>query len=96
MQQPGGGQTGQTHQQPAADPGDQGSRQTAAGPCDTDQRSRQSRQGHSSRQHLAGQYFVILVVEQPQAAEGHGDAVLVAGLDHLVVPDAAAGLVRWR
>ena len=33
-----------------------------------------------------------LVMEQPQAAEGHGDAVLVAGVDDLLVADGAAGL----
>ena len=31
-------------------------------------------------------------MEQPQAAEGHGDAVLVAGVDDLLVADGAAGL----
>ena len=31
-------------------------------------------------------------MEQPQAAEGHGDAVLVAGIDDLLVADGAAGL----
>ena len=30
------------------------------------------------------------MVEQPDAREGHGDAVLVAGLDDVVVPDGAA------
>src|SRR5699024_7743290 len=32
------------------------------------------------------------VMEQPQPAEGHGDAVLVAGVHDLLVPDGAAGL----
>ena len=31
-------------------------------------------------------------MEQPQAAEGHGDAVLIAGVDDLLVADGAAGL----
>ena len=31
-------------------------------------------------------------MEQPQAAEGHGDAVLVAGVDDLLVADGTAGL----
>ena len=31
-------------------------------------------------------------MEQPQAAEGHGDAVLVAGINDLLVTDGAAGL----
>ena len=31
-------------------------------------------------------------MEQPQAAEGHGDAVLVAGVDDLLVTDGTAGL----
>src|SRR5699024_12509143 len=32
------------------------------------------------------------VMEQPQPAEGQGNAVLVAGVDDLLVPDGAAGL----
>ena len=32
------------------------------------------------------------MMEQPQAVEGHDDAVLVAGGDHLIVPDGAARL----
>ena len=32
------------------------------------------------------------MVEQADAGEGHGDAVLVAGLDDVVIPDGAAGL----
>ena len=31
-------------------------------------------------------------MEQPQAAEGHGDAVLVAGINDLLVTDGTAGL----
>ena len=31
-------------------------------------------------------------MEQPQAAEGHGDTVLVTGVDDLLVADGAAGL----
>ena len=32
------------------------------------------------------------MVEQPDARKGHGNAVLVAGLNDMVVPDGAAGL----
>src|SRR5699024_2790119 len=32
------------------------------------------------------------VMEQPQPAESHGDAVLVAGVDDLLAPDGPAGL----
>jgi hypothetical protein len=32
------------------------------------------------------------VVKQPQAAKGHGDAVFIAGVDHLLVADGATGL----
>ena len=31
-------------------------------------------------------------MEQPQAAEGHGDAVLVTGINDLLVTDGTAGL----
>ncbi len=34
----------------------------------------------------------VLMVEQPDPGEGHGDAVLITGVDDMVVPDGAAGL----
>src|SRR5699024_6646716 len=36
--------------------------------------------------------YAASVMEQPQPAESHGDAVLVAGVDDLLVPDGPAGL----
>ena len=32
------------------------------------------------------------MVEQAQAAKGHGHAVFIAGVDHLLVADGTAGL----
>ena len=34
----------------------------------------------------------FLMVEQSQAAKGHGNAVFVAGVNHLLVADGTAGL----
>ena len=40
--------------------------------------------------------FLRLMMEQPDAAERHRNAVLVAGVDDLLVPDGAAGLHNGR
>ena len=48
--------------------------------------------GDVAVRRLRGFVPFSLVMEQPQAAEGHGDAVLVAGIDDLLVADGAAGL----
>ena len=37
-------------------------------------------------------HTVILMVEQAHTGERHGDAILVAGLNHIVITDRAAGL----
>ena len=38
-----------------------------------------------------GVMAISLMMEQAEAAKGHGNAVFVAGIDHLLVADGATG-----